>query len=259
MIYNSTVIYQFQPVSTPLMVFSSFLSGLLATLPFLMGIIYKYTKKEEEDDEDEEESDDVSDEDEESHEKYNKEYLDAFEALKERDLTQEELADLNNKNVKEITPKADIIMTYHPQTEAFWYYTDHLKEISYATLETVARKFVIDHDCKRIFLQTTKPVEEATGATGATVATGASDGTIDPSTEKPESKSVFVKFKKYNSGMKGAVNNNTSTVEVVEQANHFRYKGKLMEYEETKKPSEINEPTMDYATYKRMLESIKEN
>ena len=253
MIYNSTAIYQFQSVSTPLMVFSSFLSGLLATLPFLMGIIYKYTKNEEEE---EEEESDVSDEDEdekESVENYNKEYLDVFEALKERDLTQEELADLNKKNVKEITPKADIIMTYHPQTEAFWYYTDHLKEISYATLETVARKFVIDHDCKRIFLQTTKPVEEATGATVA------SYETIDPSTEKPESKSVFVKFKKYNSGMKGAVNNNTTTTEVVEQANHFRYKGKLMEYEETKKPSEINEPTMDYATYKRMLESIKEN
>ena len=75
--------------------------------------------------------------------------------------------------------------------------------------------------------------------------------------EKPVS--VFAQFKKYNTGGKGSVPNFKAVIDVVEQTNHFRFKGKLYDYEEIQKRNEaernVTEPTknLDYAAYKKQL------
>jgi hypothetical protein len=187
---------------------------------------------------------------------YCSKYLDEFKALVSREMSEDELNSLHNKFVKEhVKDTVDIIMTFDKDAETFWYYTNHLKEVSYAILETVARKFVIDYDCKIIFLQS----DVSTSSTSNT-----SIEQPPPIQAQPEVKSVFAKFKQYNTGGKGAAPNFTSKVKVFEQMNHFRYKGKLYEYEEKQKMDEnkiknsVDEPILDYAYYKNLLVKEKE-
>ena len=189
-------------------------------------------------------------------------YLDEFKALVSREMSEDELNNLHNKFVKEhVKDTVDIIMTFDKDTDTFWYYTNHLKEVSYAILETVARKFVIDYDCKIIFLQS------VVSTSSTSTSTSTSNTSIErppPIQAQPEVKSVFAKFKQYNTGGKGAAPNFTSNVKVFEQMNHFRYKGKLYEYEEKQKMDEnkiknsVDEPILDYAYYKNLLVKEKE-
>lgn len=236
--------------------FSVFLTGIFAMVPFwacvIKDIFRRNNMNEEDDDVDDYEDDD--------------ETISLYEALLDRELSEEEIINLQKKYVIEEDFEEDdeesdyamadannadanannvdanvnnainkIIMTYNKENEAFWYYTNNLKDISYDRLETLARKFVIEYDCKRIYK------EAKTHASASEAVTG---------TEASATKSVFAKFKKYNSGSKGASSKFGSDLKVIEQTNHFRYKGKLSEYEamlqKDKKPIEI-----DYATYKK--------
>jgi hypothetical protein len=193
-------------------------------------------------------------------------YTEAFEALPVRDLSEDELASLNTKIVREeVADEVEVILTYDKTTETFWYYTDKLKEISYDILETVAQKFAIEHDCKAIFLQVL-PEPSALGAAslGAAALEPASLGaSLEPACEvvtqhKVEKPSVFAKFKDYNTGGKGSVPNFTSVIKVIEQMNHFRYRGKICDYEATlKAEKKSEEKTIDYASYKKLLETHK--
>ena len=187
-----------------------------------------------------------SEEDTDSEEKYTDRYHEEFEALAMRELTTDELLGLNTKIVREqVAENVEVILTFDKETDTFWYYTNQLKEVSYDILETLARKFAIEYDCKKICWQ-----EEPAQAQEPTQA----------QEEAPVGKSsVFAKFKKYNTGGKGSAPNFTSVVKVVEQMNHFRYRGKLVDYEETQKGlNKKEEPILDYASYKTLCEK-KEN
>jgi hypothetical protein len=190
-------------------------------------------------------------------EKYNEEYAN----LKECDLNKLDFLNLNTRYVKEETPGGEVIMSYDKELDCFLYYTDNLKEITYAILETVARKFVIENDCKNIYNVCSKPAEaealkvEAAGDTDSDNVSVSSDEVVVE--EKPVS--VFAKFKKYNTGGKGSVPNFKAVIDVVEQTNHFRFKGKLYDYEEivkqnetARKAKETSKP-LDYAAYKKQL------
>jgi hypothetical protein len=177
-----------------------------------------------------------------------------YELLADRPLTGEDILDLQEKSVKETTDFGDIIMMYNGKTETFWYYTDQLREVSYTLLEAIARKFVVEHNCKRLYLGGRSPA-------------GCANEVITTPVEKTEQNketvkggcTPFAKFKQYNNG-KGANANFSTGVNVVEQTNHFRYKGKLYDYEDTLKTNEkkMNEiPTMTYAAFKELMESAK--
>ena len=193
-------------------------------------------------------------------------YTEAFEALQVRDLSEDELASLNTKIVREeVADEVEVILTYDKTTETFWYYTDKLKEISYDILETVAQKFAIEHDCKAIFLQVVpEPGAASLGALGAASlgAAALEPAALEPACEveqnKIEKPSVFAKFKDYNIGGKGSVPNFTSVIKVIEQMNHFRYRGKICDYEATlKAEKKSEEKSIDYASYKKLLETTK--
>jgi DNA polymerase III alpha subunit (gram-positive type) len=188
-----------------------------------------------------------------------------------RTLTDTELNNLNTKFVREqVGEKVEVILTYDKATETFWYYTDQLKEVSYDILETVARKFAIDYDCKMICLDQQAQAEQQQAEQQQAEQQQAEQQQAEQQqaeqqqaeqqqAEQPPapSQSVFVKFKKYNTGGKGASSNFTSVVKVVEQMNHFRYRGKIYDYEESfeKKKGVIEEPLLDYASFKKLLEN----
>lgn len=223
-------------------------TGIIIGISFIETFLYRLRKqgcKNETDSSDEEEEEDS----------YCDNYRDEFEALSMRELTPAELLDLNTKIVREqVAEKVEVILTYDKATETFWYYTDQLKEVSYDILETVARKFALDYDCKMICLQPTQQVsgEQSSGEQAS--------ADIE---KQPTEPSVFAKFKSYNTAGKGAASNFTSVLKVVEQMNHFRYRGKIVDYEETQKKLEkqknVEEPQLDYASYKKLLDEKKEN
>jgi DNA repair exonuclease SbcCD nuclease subunit len=219
---------------------------------FMELFLYRLREKqrlEESDISDEEASDEEED--------YCTRYYEEFQALATRVLTDDELLNLNTKIVREyVAEKVEVILTYDKNTETFWYYTDKLKDVSYDMLETVARKFAIENDCKAICLASTEAQSEAEEAQSE--AEEAQSEAAPASTEVSEAApaSVFAKFKSYNTGFKGAPPNFTSVVKVVEQMNHFRYKGKLSDYDATTK-KKIEEPTLDYQAFKKLSEENK--
>ena len=155
---------------------------------------------------------------------------------------------------EQIAEKVEVIMTFDIATETFWYYTDQLKEVSYPILETVARKFAIENNCKSIFLQVQAEAEQSEAEHVEAEHVEAEH--VEKQVPIP---SVFAKFKNYNAG-KGSAPNFTSVVKVIEQMNHFRYRGKIVDYEEREKTKEkVIEPTLDYASYKKLLMEKKEN
>ncbi len=207
---------------------------------------------ESEDEEEEEEDQDDTEEN------YTDRYYEEFETLAMRELTTEELLDLNKKIVREqIAENVEVILTFDKETETFWYYTNQLKDVSYDILETVARKFAIEHDCKQICWQAAQEEESKPEESKQKE----HKQEEPPMKEEPVGKpSVFAKFKNYNTGGKGSTPNFTSVVKVVEQMNHFRYRGKLIDYEETQKGlNKKEEPILDYASYKKTLCEKKEN
>jgi len=210
--------------------------GLFLAMPFIVGIIRKlstYTTDDNDDSETDEET-----EEEEAEEIKNK-YLAEYTALADQPVE-----DIEDKMVLETTEHGDLIMTYDKTTETFWYYTNNLKDVQYPLLEAVARKFVVEHNCKRLY----KAVVEEAAAEAAAPASALA-------AEAPAAKSLFATFKKYNTGSKGAAHNFNTRVKVIEQANHFRYKGKLYHYEETlkEKTEKTKLPELDYAAYKELL------
>ena len=260
MINTTTIPTQFDEDLSFLNIFTIVSSGILWCLTISEIILYSLKYKNiiygdsNSDDNDDNDDKDIIEKD------YCSNYIDEFKALVSREMSEDELNNLHNKFVKEhVKDTVDIIMTFDKDAETFWYYTNNLKEVSYSILETVARKFVIDYDCKIIFLQS-----DVSTSTSSTSTSNTCIEQPPPIQAQPEVKSVFAKFKQYNTGGKGAAPNFTSNVKVFEQMNHFRYKGKLYEYEEKQKRDEnkiknsVDEPILDYAYYKNILEKEKE-
>jgi len=207
--------------------------------------------------------DDDSD-DEEEEKKYTDNYMKEFEDLKERELDEVDFLNFNTCYTKEETPGGLVIMSYNKETECFSYYTDNLKEITYDILETVARKFVVENDCKTIYTICKSKEEKTETKRSSTYESECNPEfeeveEVEEVEEKQQQPSVFAKFKKYNTGGKGSVPNFKSVINVIEQTNHFRFNGKIYDYEEIVKQNEREQnarettKNIDYASYKKQL------
>jgi hypothetical protein len=152
--YNTTTIPTIIVNNGPT-IFHALLSGFIIVMPFFAGIFHLVQRYDEEHRRD---GDEDSDEEEKKSDEEEEQYIEEFKALSDRELTDKDFKELETKMVKETidtnddTKKVDIIMSYDKNSETFWYYTNDLKEIAYKTLESVARKFVIEHNCKRLYL-----------------------------------------------------------------------------------------------------------
>jgi hypothetical protein len=166
--------------------------------------------------------------------------VDAFETrfLKEYDQMKDDPdapVPPSHAHVRETTPQGDVIMSYDADREMFCYYCDK-RSVQFKYLEPLARKYVVEHGCKRLYVdirQTTKAVQPVTATQPVTAP-----------------KSVFAQLKKYGG--------KPPPVPLKEQVTRYWYCGNLNEFAKEASSDahdfSIIKP-IDYASYKKMSSS----
>jgi hypothetical protein len=180
--------------------------------------------------------------------------VDAFETrfLKEYDQMKDDPdapVPPSHAHVRETTPQGDVIMSYDADREMFCYYCDK-RSVQFKYLEPLARKYVVEHGCKRLYVdirQTTKAAQPVT-ATAAIPVTAAQPAT--QSAPVVTTKSVFAQLKKYGG--------KPPPVPLKEQVTRYWYCGNLNEFAKEASSDahdfSIIKP-IDYASYKKMSSS----
>ena len=148
-------------------------------------------------------------------------------------------------HVRETTPQGDVIMTYDADRCAFCYYSD-TRSVQFKYLEPVARKYVLEHGCKRIYIDMRKELAKTTSAATTNAAT---------------TKSVFAQLKKYGikpSSSLSALSSSLPSSSLKEQVTRYWYCGKLDEFNTVAHDSVAQEhdfsviKPIDYASYKKL-------
>jgi hypothetical protein len=156
-------------------------------------------------------------------------------------------------HVRETTPQGDVIMTYDADRCAFCYYSD-TRSVQFKYLEPVARKYVLEHGCKRLYIDMRKELAKTTSAATTSAATTSAATTST-------TKSVFAQLKKY--GIKPSSSLSLSSLSspsssLKEQVTRYWYCGKLDEFNTAAHDSVAQEhdfsviKPIDYASYKKL-------
>jgi pyruvate/2-oxoglutarate dehydrogenase complex dihydrolipoamide acyltransferase (E2) component len=173
-----------------------------------------------------------------------------------------------HSHVRETTPQGDVIMTYDADRAVFCYYCDK-RSVQFKYLEPVARKYVIAHGCKRIYIDFRKELTKAfaTAATAAAAAAAAATATATATAaaatataaataaDKPQPPaSIFARFKKQ-SNNNGVARNDDRVPALKDQITRYLYCGRLDEYDSGQAIEthdfNIIKP-IDYASYKKI-------
>lgn len=196
---------------------------------------------------------------------YRMKYFQELDELEDRKMTKKELKDLIKETIHESTPEGDVIMAYSSDTETFWYYAD-TKSIPYWVLDTVARLYTINNNCKCVCVNYQ---EEFYKGKDKTLSQKEEDEQkIEEKKEEKkaeEEKSVFAKFKTYNKGRGNESKEKTIRKYQImtETSNRFTYKGRLSDHEDKDENIENDgvEPAkkaplgIDFATFKSRFSS----
>jgi len=245
---------------------TSFIYLILMINNFVDGyfeINYMNGDEDEDEDEDDGESEHVETKEEEIpyemkwFEEFNDAENEGDESVEE-ELTEEFVNDLSLNTVTETTPRGDVLMYYSSKLGSFVYHS-RTKEIPYKYLETVARKYVIEYSCKKLYVDIRKEYEKGLNKYKETkdkeekAAKDAKDGVVDD-TKENKKKQIFANFKTYN--RKGEVHNKQKDKIYIlkEHANRYSYRGKIEEYSEAKVESclDKNGKDIDFASFKKM-------
>jgi len=172
-------------------------------------------------------------------------------------------------HVRETTPQGDVIMTYDAERSMFCYYSDK-RTVQFKYLESVARKYVIDHGCKRLYIDIRQEIAKA--KTAATETAKKTAEPIKPTAPAP----VFAQLKKYStvtnkhasmptinemvkskSQAQAIDSTNASAPPVLkEQTTRYVYCGRLDEFRKEEPAHETHDfnviKPIDYASYKKM-------
>ena len=185
-------------------------------------------------------------------EPYENKYYDKFEHLDCIELEEDYVKSLKSNIIIEKTPKGNVLMYYDFEKESFIYYCD-TKDISYLHLETIARKYAIQYNCKKIVVDIKKELEDAK-----------KEKPKEEINKKASGKNeLFASFKNYNrKGTGGAKTINKKFI-IRQNANRYSYRGKLNEYnylqtEVYKKEKKEDFEILDFASFKRLQEKNKE-
>ena len=143
----------------------------------------------------------------------------------------------SHAHVRETTPQGDVIMSYDADRAMFCYYCDK-RSVQFKYLEPLARKYVLEHGCKRLYIDIRKQ------------ATPRTTPQAPPQAIRTPMASVFARFK-------------TSVpppVPIKDQVTRYWYCGNLNEYN-SHSASDANAhdfsiiKPIDYASYKKMNSS----
>ena len=182
------------------------------------------------------------------------------EGEEEEEMTEEFVNDLSLNTITETTPRGDVLMYYSSKLGTFVYHSK-TKEIPYNYLETVARKYVIEYNCKKLYIDIRKEYEKGLNKykeIKAKEEKSAVEGGVDE-TKENKKKQVFANFKTYN--RKGEVHNKQKDKIYIlkEQANRYSYRGKIEEYSEAKVESCLDKKVLDNMGDKRSDEEKRVN
>ena len=198
-------------------------------------------------------------------EPYENKYYDRFEQLECEDLEEDTVKGMKNNTLYEMTPKGKVIMYYDFEKESFVYYCD-TKDIPYLYLETVARKYALTYDCKKIVVDIKKEMENAKQSNVKQTNTNKSnlstiyentnniDTKIQPKTKKAND--MFASFKSYNRKGTGGSKSMNKNFVLRQNANRYSYSGKVSQYPILKTDDyKIEKPMekMDYETFKKLM------
>ena len=174
----------------------------------------------------------------------------------DEELTEEFVNNLSLNTIKETTPRGDVLMYYSSSLGSFVYHS-LTKEIPYKYLETVARKYVIEYNCKKLYIDIRKEYEKGVNKykeIKEKEAKDAKDGMKDENGQDNKKKQIFANFKTYN--RKGEVHNKQKDKIYIlkEQANRYSYRGKIEEYSEAKIETSLDKKgkDIDFASFKKM-------
>jgi len=242
----------------------AYFSSSVLIMMFISNVLYKtnthmyLTDSDTELDTSSEDSDDddIDEDEDDDNVNYEQQHFDALEALTDRALTPEDLKQaISGQYLTEETPKGVVVMSYNVDSGSFEYYTDKFGDMSYETLDTVARMFTVIYDCKQICVNYRAEVENGKTKMLSDIEY---DKLIAENREKnikeQEQRSVFASFKSYNK--KTGNNVSKKYFVITENANRFKYKGKLSDYQKIlnkPKADEITSQKISYADYKRTL------
>jgi len=132
---------------------------------------------------------------------YEHKYIEELSALPEEELARDALAELGKLQVREKTPFGEVVMTYNPDAECFWYYSDD-RNIPYRTLDAVARYFAVSYECKAICANIKEEVAVARRECEAQATKDAEDAKAEE-TGGERQRSVFATLKPRQSSRKG--------------------------------------------------------
>jgi len=186
-------------------------------------------------------------------------------------------------HVRETTPQGDVIMTYDDSRKLFCYYSDK-RTIQFKYLEPVARKYVVEHGCKRLYIDIRKELIKAkeakdAAAKAATTNTNA-NANANANAKATMHTQVFAQLKKYSTitsktglptisegpstssssgNSSSSSSSNPTPVGLKEQVTKYLYCGRLDEFNPNEQGHGTNEThdfniikPIDYASYKKM-------
>ena len=145
----------------------------------------------------------------------------------------------------EKTPDGLVYFGYDLRKEAFFYYCD-FKDVQYNYLEVVARKFVIDNNCKLLLLNSKEEIIKAIN-------------NFREKKDQEEIKStVFANLKTEVINKKDSIDHKlgiqSKEIPVPEKSNKYIYKGKLLDYKPSSDEKESDDnndfENIDYSTFK---------
>jgi hypothetical protein len=178
----------------------------------------------------------------------------------EQEMTEGFVNNLSLKTITETTPRGDVLMYYSSKQGAFVYHSK-TKEIPYNYLETVARKYVIEYNCKKLYIDIRKEYEKGVNKYNEIKAKeekNAADGN-DGEKKGNKKKQIFANFKTYN--RKGEVHSKQKDKIYIlkEQANRYSYRGRIEEYSEAKVESCLDKKVLENLGDKRSDEEKRVN
>ena len=175
-----------------------------------------------------------------SEEFFNSKYLREYYELE--NIASDNFDHIKDKIIKEKTPDGLVYLGYDFTKEAFFYYSD-FKDIAYNYLEVCARKFVIEHNCKCLLLNTKHEIIKAFK--------------MFTNNEHESTDSIFAKLKTEDVNKKESIDHKlkikTKQLPVPENSNKFVFKGKLSNYCSAPDPDPVPVPEVieiDYKTFK---------
>jgi len=183
-------------------------------------------------------------------------YVEKWKAMETVDIPNEVLDTFTNKIIIEYTPLGNVLMYWDNKRGSFTYYSNNV--IPYKFLETVAMKYVVQNNCKKIYIDMEEEIRKAEKKMEENSIKEETKLENDKKNAVVEKRNVFAKMKSYNrdtvksnavvldpknAGKTGNTSNTNTNVNtksdkkyiLKDNSNRYSYEGKITNFQFLKK------------------------